>query len=86
VTRILLYTAIGEGFRKGDESPMVPAAPEDRKFASMWWKHVVPFFEAGKIALSKVKLMDGGLKGVEDGLQIGRDRAIVGGSKLVYRL
>lgn len=81
--KTLGYTIMGEAFEKfGGQSP---AKKEDFEHAKMFWELSERLLEQGKIKPHPLKVAEGGLEGVFDGLEQLR-RGKVSGQKLVYRL
>jgi hypothetical protein len=60
-------------------------APELRYFAKTWFTTVQQLLDAGKLKSHPIRLMDGGLPAVLDGLKLLRDKQ-VSGQKLIYRI
>jgi NADPH:quinone reductase-like Zn-dependent oxidoreductase len=76
----IAYTAVGEAFTFGDMS--VPAKPEDRDFAEMFWGLTERLLAEGKVKVHKHRVLPGGLKGALEGLELLR-LGKVSGEKLV---
>ncbi|OKL64423.1 Protein TOXD [Talaromyces atroroseus] len=79
----LAYTAMGEGFKFGDTT--IPAKPEDKAHAEMFWAIAEQLLAAGKIKVHTPKVNPGGLKGVLEGMKLMKEDK-VSGEKLVYNV
>ncbi|KAE8320176.1 chaperonin 10-like protein [Aspergillus transmontanensis] len=77
------YTAVGEPLQFGDLK--IPAMPEDREFAEMFWKLSEPLIAQGTIKVHPIKVCADGLKGVLEGMQLLKEDK-VSGQKLVYNV
>ncbi|KAE8397012.1 hypothetical protein BDV37DRAFT_266874 [Aspergillus pseudonomiae] len=77
------YTVVGEPIQFGDLE--IPAIPEDREFAEMFWKLSEPLVAQGKIKVHPVKVCADGLSGVLQGLELLKEDK-VSGQKLVYNV
>lgn len=62
-----------------------PADPEMREYAKSWFVTVQNLLDQGKLKHHPMRLMDGGLGGVIDGLDMLKKKQ-VSGQKLVYSL
>ncbi len=79
----LIYTALGRELNYGGSSR--PASPEDKEHMAQFLKKVPGMVSAGMIKPNRVKLWEGGLYGINDGLQFmmeGKNS----GEKIVYKL
>lgn len=79
----LIYTSLGREFDL--RGSVYPASPEDRAHMAQFLKQVPELVSSGKIKPNRVKLWEGGLYGINDGLQYmieGKNS----GEKIVYRL
>ena len=82
-TATLLYTAFGRQFSLGPHAKY-DAQPEDRKQIAAFIKNKMPqLLIEGRITPNRVKLWQGGLHAVADGLQYMREGR-VSGEKIVY--
>lgn len=61
------------------------ANAEMREFAKSWFTTVQELVDSGKIKTHPLKVMEGGLPAVLDGLQMLKDKKI-SGQKLVYNV
>ena len=78
----VIYTSLGRPFTLYKP---VAAAPEDRTHMAAFLKKVPDLVKSGAVKPNPVKLWDGGLDAVNDGLQYMRDGKN-SGEKIVYRL
>jgi hypothetical protein len=77
------YTITGERFVIEDEE--WPAAPEDFELGKTFSYLAEKLLDQGLIKSHPVKLMEGGLEGILDGMQYLKDGK-VSGVKVVYRI
>jgi len=82
IQHTLIYTSLGRAFDLGQH---YPAAPEDRSHMTEFLKKVPGFVKSGGIKPNPVKLWEGGLESITDGLQYMREGKN-SGEKIVYRL
>jgi threonine dehydrogenase-like Zn-dependent dehydrogenase len=61
------------------------ASKEDHELAAELFRKIPDWLEKGKLKPNKIKLLRGGLSGVEEGFQLHRDGKI-SGFKVVYEL
>ncbi len=80
----LLYTVLGREFDYGPGADY-PVAPEDRAHMVQFLKKVPKFIEEGSIKPLKVRLWEGGLNAIPEGLQYMREGK-VSAEKIVYRI
>lgn len=78
----LIYTALGREFTAGK---LFPASAEDREHMSQFLQKVPGLVSAGLLKPNPVKLLEGGLDGVNAGLDYMREGKH-SGEKLVYRI
>ncbi|KAI9733687.1 MAG: hypothetical protein M1834_003290 [Cirrosporium novae-zelandiae] len=80
-------TCLGEYFEYPlEEGPWpVEAVPEDFEFAKVWSGIAERAFAAGKVVPHRMRVCEGGLSGVADGLKM-LEEGRVSGEKLVYRV
>lgn len=79
----VVYTALGRAFNYGPAHR--PAVPEDRAHMVQFLRKVPELVRSGKVKPNPVKLWEGGLESINDGLQYmidGKNSA----EKIVYRL
>lgn len=79
----LIYTALGRTFNYGKTE--YPASAEDKGQLASFLKEVPGFVAEGKIKPNPVKVWDGGLDAISDGLQYMREGK-VSAEKIVYRV
>ncbi|KAE8350331.1 chaperonin 10-like protein [Aspergillus coremiiformis] len=79
----MAYTAVGEHFTILEMS--VPARPEDKAFAEVFWAMAEKLLADGKIKVHPPKVNSGGLQGVLEGLKLLKEGR-VSGEKLVYNV
>jgi len=84
VIHTLIYTSLGRSFSLGPTSNY-PASPEDRAHMAAFLKKVPALIKEGKIRPNSVKVWQGGLGGIPDGLQFMREGK-VSAEKIVYRV
>ncbi|KAI0796357.1 GroES-like protein [Irpex lacteus] len=82
IQHTLIYTALGREFTAGK---LFPASAEDREHMAQFLKKVPGFVSAGLLKPNPVKLLEGGLDGVNSGLHYMREGKH-SGEKLVYRI
>ncbi|RDX46877.1 GroES-like protein [Lentinus brumalis] len=80
----LLYTVLGREFDYGPGADY-PVAPEDRAHMVQFLKKIPKFIEDGSIKPLKVRLWEGGLNAIPEGLQYMREGK-VSAEKIVYRI
>lgn len=79
----LTYTSQGRAFAHGEK--IQPASPEDRAHMAHFLKKVPDLVLKGQVKSNPVKLFEGGLFGINDGMQYmmeGKNS----GEKIVFRL
>ena len=79
----LIYTSLGRTFTLG--TSLFPASPEDRDHMAQFLQKVPELVESGQISPNPTKLLQGGLEGINAGLQYmmeGKNS----GEKIVYRV
>ncbi|KAH9941947.1 GroES-like protein [Amylocystis lapponica] len=79
----LIYTSLGRTFNFGPTK--FAASPEDKAHMAAFLVKVPQLISEGKIIPNKVKVWDGGLSAVKDGLQYMREGK-VSAEKIVYRV
>lgn len=79
----LIYTSLGRAFSYGPK--IYPASPEDRAHMAHFLKKVPELVSSGAIKPNSIKLMNGGLENVHEGLQILKDGKN-SGEKVVYHV
>jgi hypothetical protein len=77
------YTITGERFVIEDKE--WPASPEDFELGKTFFSLAEKLLDHGLIKSHPIKLMEGGLEGISDGMQYLKDGK-VSGVKLVYRI
>ena len=82
ITHTLAYTAMGDAMEMREK---IPAKPEDYLFARKWADVCDEMLLQGLIKPHPPKVMQGGLDGVLEGLDLLRKEQ-VSGEKLVYRI
>lgn len=82
MTHTLAYTTMGEAFSKRSD---VPAKPDHYLFARKWADIADEILMQGLIKVHPSKVMEGGLDGILEGLDLMRNDK-VSGQKLVYRV
>lgn len=80
----LIYTSLGRAFDFGP-STHFPVFPEDRKQIVEFLKKVPQLIKNGAIKTPAIKLWEGGLAAIPDGLQYMREGK-VSAEKIVYRV
>lgn len=80
----LIYTALGRTFSLGPQSNY-PASQEDHGHMANFLKKVPQLVKEGLIKPNKIRLWEGGLNAIPDGLQYMREGK-VSAEKIVYRL
>ncbi|CCL98245.1 uncharacterized protein FIBRA_00239 [Fibroporia radiculosa] len=78
----LIYTSLGREFKLGGH---YPPSPEDRSHMAQFLQKVPQLVSSGAIKPNKVKLWEGGLYAIPDGLQFMRESKH-SGEKIVYRI
>ena len=81
-TDTLIYTTLGRSFTLYE---YYPEAPQDKAFIIPFLKRVPGLVSAGLVKANPVKLWEGGLEAVNDGLQFMREGKN-SGEKIVYKL
>ncbi|KAI0924688.1 hypothetical protein AcW2_005498 [Taiwanofungus camphoratus] len=80
----LIYTSLGRTFSLSPKSHW-PASPEDRAHMAAFLKKIPVLISQAKIIPNRIKLWEGGLSAVPDGLQYMREGK-VSAEKIVYRV
>ena len=78
----LIYTSLGRAFTLGG---YYPESPDDRAHMASFLKKLPGIVSTGLIKPNPVKLWDGGLDAINEGLQHMREGK-VSGEKIVYRI
>ncbi len=83
-TAVLIYTALGRAFDFG-ATMHFPVLSEDRGQMVEFLKKVPQFVKDGAVKSPAIKLWEGGLEAIPDGLQYMREGK-VSAEKVVYRV
>lgn len=65
VINVLAYTVTGQPIKYGPFD--IPAQPQDREFVRTVWPLLTELLEQGKITEAPIKVIPGGLSGIQDG-------------------
>ncbi|CCM05588.1 uncharacterized protein FIBRA_07816 [Fibroporia radiculosa] len=84
ITHTLIYTALGRTFSLGPNS-LYTASSEDRNHMAAFLKKIPTLVKEGKILPNRIRLWEGGLDGIPEGLQYMREGK-VSAEKIVYRV
>ena len=84
MTDTVIYTALGRAYTYAN-GVQFPAAPADREHMANFLKKVPGLVKEGKVKPLPVKLWEGGLSAIPDGLQYMKEGK-VSAEKIVYRV